>query len=407
LRKLANNRNLILVKLAGLFQITGVSLIKRSIQVAWPLQVFFTDHVFAAENPLLRDLLKDTTPRKVLVVLEDSLAQAQPQFEHQIAQYFSPANESLRLVRLPLFLAGGERAKNSQTIIQNLYSHIYRHHLDRHSYLIAVGGGALLDIVGFAAATVHGGLRLVRLPSTTLSQADSGVGVKNGINIFGQKNFLSTYAPPFAVINDFNLLTSLPSRDKRAGYVEAVKIACIRSPAFFEEIEAAAAALIEFDPAAMRRLIRRCAELHLDHIAYANDPFESGSAHPLDFGHWAAFKLEELTSFQLAHGEAVAIGIALDVVYAQKIGLLNAPVADRILTLLERLGFPLFVNQLMNTNTRGQLAILGGLEGIREQYGTELTVPLLRDLGDSVEVMHMDAAQVEAAIHTLRERACR
>ena len=384
-----------------------MTLIRRSIQVAWPIQVFFTDHVFSADNPLLRNLLLDTTSRKVLVVLEDSLAQAQPLLEHHIAQYFSPANESLRLVRLPLFLAGGERTKNSPTIIHDIHAHIHRHHVDRHSYVIAVGGGALLDMVGFAAATAHGGLRLVRIPSTTLSQADSGVGVKTGLNAFGQKNFLSTYAPPFAVINDFTLIDSLPSRDKRSGYVEAVKIACLRSPEFFEELEASAGALAAFEPPAMRHLIRRCAELHLDHLAYTDDPFESSSSAPLEFGHWAAFKLEELSSFQLVHGEAVAIGIALDVVYSQQTGLLPAPVADRILNLLERLGFPLFADELMNTNACGQLTVLSGLDGLREQYGAELTVPLLRALGTAVDVKHLDAAQVEAAIHTLHARSHR
>ena len=109
------------------------------------------------------------------------------------------------------------------------------------------GGGALLDLAGLAAATAHRGVRHIRIPTTTLSQCDSGVGVKNGINAFGKKNFIGTFAPPFAVINDFDLLASLPARDKRAGYVEAVKVALIRDSAFFNQIERDADKLAAFD----------------------------------------------------------------------------------------------------------------------------------------------------------------
>ena len=210
-----------------------MSVIQRSIQVAWQLRVFFTENVFAPDNPLLRDALADAGPRKALVVLEDSLAQALPELERQIENYFSAHAPQVQLVRPPLFACGGERAKNSTTLVSEIYSQLHRHHIDRHSYLIAVGGGALLDVAGFAAATAHRGVRHVRIPTTTLSQADSGVGVKNGLNAFGQKNFIGTFAPPFAVINDFNLLATLAPRDKRGGYVEAVKVACIRDAEFF------------------------------------------------------------------------------------------------------------------------------------------------------------------------------
>src|SRR5207249_9146075 len=105
------------------------------------------------------------------------------------------------------------------------------------SYIIGIGGGTLLDVVGLAAATAHRGVRHVRIPTTTLSQNDSGVGVKNGINAFGKKNFIGAFAPPFAVINDFQLLASLSERDKRAGYVEAVKVALIRDAYFFASLD--------------------------------------------------------------------------------------------------------------------------------------------------------------------------
>ncbi|MBI4327122.1 MAG: 3-dehydroquinate synthase, partial [Chloroflexi bacterium] len=265
-------------------------------------------------------------------------------------------------------------------------------------------GGALLDMAGLAAATAHRGVRHVRIPTTTLSQDDSGVGVKNGINAFGKKNFIGTFAPPFAVINDAKLLEPLSPRDKRAGYVEAVKVALIRDRGFFEQIERDAAALRNFEPAAMQRLIYRCAELHVNHIATSGDPFEFGSARPLDFGHWAAHKLEQLSEYKIRHGEAVAIGIALDVIYSQKMGFLGATDAERVLYLLEKLGFDLFANELVHADSENALMILSGLEEFREHLGGELTITLLKAIGHGFEVHEMNLPKVMEAIYKLEER---
>ena len=384
-----------------------MSVIQRSIEVGWQLRVFFTEDVFAPANLVLKTALGNDAgqaSRKALVVLDESLAHARPDLARQIEDYFSAPDGNVKLASPPQVIEGGERAKNSPLQVAEIHSQIDRHHLDRHSYLIAVGGGALLDAAGFAAATAHRGIRHVRIPTTTLSQADSGIGVKNGINAFGKKNFIGTFAPPHAVINDFNLLATLEPRDRRAGYVEAVKVACIRDHAFFGEIERDAAKLTAFEPAAMKRLIQRCAELHLDHIATSGDPFELGSARPLDFGHWSAHKLEQLSNFQIRHGEAVAIGIALDVVYSRQAGLLDAPSAERVLALLERLGFDLFANELLNVGSDGQLQVLGGLNEFREHLGGDLTITLLREIGRGVEVHEVNLPKVVAAIHELRGR---
>jgi 3-dehydroquinate synthase len=381
-----------------------MSVIQHTIQVGWQLRVFFTEDVFAPANRVLKDALAGDLPKKVLVVLEDALAQSQPDLERQIENYFSAHANQLQLVRSPLFVAGGEQSKNSITIITDILSQIDRYHIDRQSYLLAIGGGALLDVAGFAAATAHRGVRHVRIPTTTLAQADSGVGVKNSINAFGKKNFVGTFAPPFAVINDFNLLATLDPRDKRAGYVEAVKVACIRDAKFFDEIERDVQKLISFEPPAMKRLIYRCAELHLNHIATSGDPFEIGSTRPLDFGHWAAHKLEQLSNFQIPHGEAVAVGIALDVIYSQKTGLLDEKSRERILKLLEQLGFKLFANEMLDSNAGDHLQILAGLEEFREHLGGELTITLLKEIGHGVEVHEMNPQKIVEAIHELQQR---
>ena len=384
--------------------------IQRSIKVDWQLRVFFTEDVFAPANLVLKTALSDDAghaSRQALVVLDESLAQARPELARRIEDYFSAQAGSVKLACTPLVIEGGERAKNSPLHVAEIHSQIDRHHIDRHSYLIAVGGGALLDGAGFAAATAHRGVRHVRIPTTTLSQADSGIGVKNGINAFGKKNFIGTFAPPHAVINDFNFLATLEPRDKRAGYAEAVKVACIRDAKFFDELERNAEKLAVFEPTAMKRLIQRCAELHLDHITSSGDPFELGSARPLDFGHWSAHKLEQLSDFQIRHGEAVAIGVALDVVYSRHIGLLDAQSAERVLALLEQLGFDLFAHELLNVASDGNLQVLGGLNEFREHLGGELTITLLREISRGVEVHEVNLPKVVEAIHELRERNAR
>src|ERR1041385_1114407 len=384
-----------------------VPIIRRSIQVGYELRVHFTRRVFDPDNLVLKAALDQPerkTAARTLIVLDESLASAQPGLAARIEAYFASHTSRLRLVCPPLVIEGGERTKKSYFHVSEIQAHIDRYHIDRHSYVIAVGGGALLDMVGLAAATAHRGVRHVRIPTTTLSQADSGVGVKNGINAFGKKNFIGAFAPPFAVINDFTLLDSLSPRDKRAGYVEAVKVALIRDQDFFEKLERAADLLRQFDPAAMEKLIYRCAELHVNHIATSGDPFEFGSARPLDFGHWSAHKLEQLSEYKIRHGEAVAIGIALDTTYAQLIGILDAASAGRVLNLLERLGFELFANELLHSGSTNSLLVLDGLEEFREHLGGELTITLLNKIGQGVEVHEISIPRMVEAIHQLEER---
>lgn len=373
-------------------------------QVPFRFDVFFTRHVFHPANNLLREVLNYSAPEKLLVVIEESIVVSNPALLDHISAYFSHPESNLEFVAEPAIFAGGETLKNSFAFVDKLHALVERHGLSRHSYLAAIGGGALLDVAGFAAATAHRGIRHLRLPTTTLSQADGGVGVKNAVNAFGKKNFIGTFAPPFAVINDSDFLRFLPDAQKSAGYVEAIKVALIRDRDFFVRIERFADALNRFDPVAMNALIRRSAELHIRHISEGGDPFESGSARPLDFGHWAAHKLEQLSGFRISHAEAVAIGLALDVIYSQNAGHLANSDAERILALLTKLGFRLFVPELLHVDETGQWAILAGLSEFQQHMGGQLTITLLRELGRGFEVHEMSRLGVRKATEELRER---
>jgi 3-dehydroquinate synthase len=280
----------------------------------------------------------------------------------------------------------------------------YQTHFGRKDTFIAIGGGAVQDTVGYAAALIHRGCRLIRINSTTLAQADAGIGVKNGIDYASGKNFLGTFAPPYAVINDVSLLTSLSEQDWRNGIAEAVKVATIKDAAFLQWIQEHADALRMRDLEAMEKLVERTAELHLMHIAYGGDPFERGTARPLDFGHWCAHRLESITCWQLSHGEAVAIGIALDMLYASLIGLISGTDATRVIATLRECGLRVWCDELTLRATDGKLAIMEGLRQFREHLGGALCVTLPQGLGNKTEVNEMDETLVEQAVQLLRER---
>jgi 3-dehydroquinate synthase len=183
-----------------------------------------------------------------------------------------------------------------------------------------------------------------------------------------------------------------------------VKVALVRDPAFFVWTEDNADALAACDLDIVSRQIERSARLHLAHIAGSGDPFELDSARPLDFGHWAAHKLEMLTEHRLRHGEAVAIGMALDSCYAAGIGLLSVAARDRILVLLARLGLPTWDAALRLCGPGERPRVLEGLAEFREHLGGELTVTLLTDIGRGVEVHAMRDDTILQAIDWLARR---
>ena len=382
--------------------------IEQEFKVSFRYGVYFTQNLFAADNSLLADIITENhtsgAPPKLLFVIDSGVAGTHPELLQHIKDYTSKYKELLDLVAEPLLIAGGEDAKNSPAYLQQILQAVNDHGICRHSYLIAIGGGAVLDLAGFAATIAHRGIRHIRVPTTVLSQNDSGVGVKNSINAFGKKNFIGTFAPPLAVINDSDFLLTLDDRDWRGGISEAIKVALIKDAAFYRSIKHDADRLAGRDMEAMQHLIHRCAELHVQHIGGA-DPFETGSSRPLDFGHWAAHKLEQISNYNLRHGEAVAIGIALDVIYSQLNGMLSLKDCNEVLHLLQRLGFDLFAPELLHQQDgQDKPAVIAGLQEFREHLGGQLTIMLLEGIGKGVEVHHMDEALILKAIHQLRER---
>jgi 3-dehydroquinate synthase len=379
----------------------------QEFSVRYDYPVHFTEHLFARDNPVFVQSIVRREPAKrhrLVVFVDANVAASWPTLVHDVAAYAEAHAESLELIGRPEVVAGGEHVKNDPAFVTNLQRRLVELNIDRHAFVVGIGGGAFLDLIGFVAATTHRGIRHVRVPTTVLGQNDSGVGVKNGINAFGMKNLLGSFAPPFAVLNDSDFLRTLHPRDKIAGVAEAAKVALIRDGLFFEWLETNAQALHDCVPAAMARMIRRCAELHMRQIAHGGDPFESGSARPLDYGHWSAHKLEGLTGHELRHGEAVAIGLALDTRYSVQVGMLAAGGEDRVYKLLKSLGFYLWHPAMETRDEHGSLLILRGIEEFREHLGGELTITMLREIGRGEEVHALDNNEILHAMAWLRRR---
>lgn len=382
-------------------------MIQRSIPITFEHRVLFTHGAFDAKNQSLSDLIADARslggPSKVLFLLDSGVAESNPNLVEKITQYCASHSDTLDLVAPPMILPGGESSKNDWSLVEKIWQAVEYHKICRHSYIVAIGGGAFLDLAGFGAATAHRGIRLVRMPTTTLSQGDGGVGVKNGVNYFKKKNWVGTFTVPFAVVNDLDFLRSLPERACRDGIIEAIKVSLIRDRDFYLYLRDHAEELGRLDTKPLEMAIRRSAENHVDHISTSGDPFEYGSARPLDFGHWVAHKLEQISGFEVSHGEAVAIGMAVDLIYSVKIGLLDRSTADEIIGLIETVGFTLWSEHL-DRQERNRPVILAGLEEFREHLGGKLTITLVPEIGKKIEVHEMSEDAILEALEEMKSR---
>ncbi|MGI9277728.1 MAG: 3-dehydroquinate synthase [Endozoicomonas sp.] len=385
--------------------INSSATLHANLTIDYSYDVFFTESVFSPENKTLLDALQaeeSSRSTKAVVLIDSGLTEESPELEDHIRTYFNHHSGLIQLLAL-VEIAGGEVGKDAAAI-EKIYQTLFHHQLDRHSYVIAIGGGAALDTIGFATASFHRGLRLIRLPTTVLAQNDAGIGVKNGINAFNSKNLIGSFSPPSCIINDLQFLETLSSRDKRSGIAEAVKVAAIRDRDFCTWLEENASRLARFEKPSMHYMIYRCAELHLQQICQGGDPFEKGQARPLDYGHWCAHKLEALTKYQLRHGEAVAIGMALDARYSFNTGLLSEYEFSRLISLLENLEFTLWHPALEWEQTNGSPLFMDGLDEFRQHLGGDLCITLLSSLGRGIEVSTMDNTLIIRARDWLKKR---
>lgn len=368
--------------------------------VSFTHRLRLTADVLGSDSDVLADLLESSESRvpRVQFWLDEHVANANPDLRQRLHSFTRRNRHRFQVVGNPQIVPGGEAVKNDVHILERMLKVLNEADMDRRSYVVVIGGGAVLDAVGFAVAIAHRGLRLVRIPTTTLAQADSGIGVKNGVNLFQKKNWLGSFAVPWGVVNDRTLLETLSDRDFRSGFSEAVKVSLLKDAAFFDRI------LRDADAIAARgaecwSVIEDSAHWHLRHITAGGDPFEMLEARPLDYGHWSAHKLEAMSNFELRHGEAVAIGVAIDTVYSSLIHGLPVEDAERVLVAFERLGLLIDHPALQETDE-----LFNGLEEFRQHLGGRLTLTMLKAIGQPIDVHDIDRNLMKTAIQIVVDR---
>ena len=368
----------------------------REVAVPFRHRVWFTDGALDPANPALAHALRCAcpgreSPSRMAAFIDSGVLAAWPQVTDHLARYLQ-AHAGLPELVWAESMPGGEACKNDPSCVEDVLDAVDHLRIDRHSMVLAIGGGAVLDVVGFGAAIAHRGVRHVRMPTTVLAQDDSAMGVKNGVNRKGKKNFTGSFAPPDAVVCDRAFLRTLPDAVWCDGFSEAVKIALLKDVALFATLERDGAAIRTRSMEAAWPVIMRSAELHARHILEGGDPFETREARPLDHGHWAAHRLESMSAHAVSHGDAVALGLLLDCRYSNLKGWLSDADFARVRAAIAALGLPMRHALLADT-----ARLLSGLEEFREHLGGQLTVTMLRGIGHGFEVHELDADLVRRA----------
>ena len=295
-------------------------------------------------------------------------------------------------------IGDGERHKTLDTFAE-IQNALVERRVARDGVLVALGGGVVGDIAGFAAACYQRGIDFVQVPTTLLAQVDSAVGGKTGVNLPGGKNLVGAFHQPRCVISDTATLATLDPREVRAGFAEIVKYGLIDDPDFFEWLEASAGALLDLDDDALTTAVVRACERKAAIVAA--DERESGVRALLNLGHTFAHAIETGTGYGAwLHGEAVAAGIVLAARMSHRMGWLSGQDCERIERLFERAGLP--TRAPAELSPRQMLEVMSVDKKVRRG---RLRLILLRGIGEAVLTSEFDPETLHETLETGREAA--
>ena len=286
-------------------------------------------------------------------------------------------------------LPDGEQHKNLAWLAL-LYDRLIEAQIERSSPVVAVGGGVVGDLAGFAAATVLRGVPLVQVPTTLLAQVDAAIGGKTGINHAAGKNLIGAFHQPRLVAIDVDTLRTLPRREYVAGLAEVVKYGAILDPELFERLEQNVEGLLRQDPALLVDVVTMCCRIKAGVVEA--DEKEGGYRAILNFGHTVGHAIETLTEYRrLLHGEAVGIGMMCAARLSRVIGTLSPADVDRLERLLRALGVP---TQVPTDLGREQIAL--AIEADKKAAGGKISFVCLESIGRT-RFVALSAAQIASA----------
>jgi 3-dehydroquinate synthase len=309
----------------------------------------------------------------VVIVSDETVAR------HCLAQLHNSLSEA-GIVHHTVLLPPGEETKDLDHF-GRLAEEILGFGVERGTMLVALGGGVVGDVTGFAAATLLRGLDFVQIPTTLLAQVDSSVGGKTGINTRLGKNLIGAFYQPRLVLADTTVLTTLPRRELLAGYAEIAKYGLIRDAGFFTWLEDEGRAVCNLAPAALRRAVMTSCAMKAEIVA--GDEREEGDRALLNFGHTFGHALETETGFssRLLHGEAVGLGMVLAFDFAARLGLAGAEEPQRVRRHLDEMGLPTRLSMIGLTGIPAE-RLLAHMSKDKKVRDGRMTLILPRRIGD-------------------------
>lgn len=360
------------------------------IKVEVPVVVDESYEIVFSDFFKFNSLQKQLENKKILFVIDKGIG------KKKIA-YFKDQCNKKNLKSHFLIVKGGEGVKKGLSYALKVLKKADECGLDRKDAFILVGGGATLDMGGFAASMFHRGIEYYRIPSTLLAIVDAGIGSKNGVNLLGQKNFAGCFKTAKQIIIDPSFMTTLNNREIASGIAEIIKVALLKNKILFELIEHNFNLLFskEINDDIFHKMIYLSITAHTDQIK--TDPFEMINARPLDFGHQWGHRLEILSEARLNHGEAISIGMSIDCCISYRRGYISKETLYRILSLFKNIKLPIF-DDIVDTED-----VFSGLEHFRRHLGGELTITLLKGIGNKFNVNDITQKEFNESLILLKE----
>lgn len=294
-------------------------------------------------------------------------------------------------------LPDGEQYKTSE-ILDDVYSALLEKHHGRDTTIVALGGGVIGDMAGFAAACYQRGIPFIQVPTTLLAQVDSSVGGKTAVNHRLGKNMIGAFYQPQSVIIDISCLKTLPEREYRAGMAEVIKYGIIYDGGFFTWLEKHLDAIHALDEQTITHAIYRCCEIKAEVVG--KDETEQGIRALLNLGHTFGHAIEAHQGYgNWLHGEAVAVGMVMAALSAQKLGYLNSDQVERIIALIDKVGLPVKPPQAMSIDD-----FMMHMMRDKKVLNQQLRVILPTSIGSAIITDELGKADIESVLGALRER---
>ena len=355
-------------------KILNVSLNRKVENLSYP--IIIGDNILSSSGEILKEFIY----KKNVIIIYDSFFSVKTSPNNEFEEFVQSINKlttTLNFIDIP----GGDQTKNINQL-NEIIEKVLTYGIDRQNVIIAFGGGVIGDIAGFAASILLRGINYIQVPTTLLSQVDSSVGGKTGINSKIGKNLIGSFHQPQAVLADINILKTLPNREFRAGFAEVIKYGLIKDLEFFNWLNHEYGSIFIHDKIKLQKMITKSCEIKAEIIK--NDEKEGGKRALLNLGHTFAHAIESFGNFdgRIIHGEAVSIGICLAFKLSNKLCFCSTDDTKKVINLFQKSKLPTSLNDIkkLSISTSGMIQ---KFKLDKKNRQNELTFILNKRIGES------------------------